>query len=802
MHLASKSILLFIMFLSANGAVAENVTLRSGEHPGFSRLVLDFQGEIPDWRLGRSEEGYMLQIDQSDFTPDLSDVFRKISRRHLEQIEFLPESRSLSLTVTCSCHISAFNFRASRLVLDIKEGAANLNSIYEIPFTQLIEEPAQPRLAAQPESALPEHMDQKAAIEPSVTLQLPRSTNLQQPHSNLPPLLLSVPETPMANQDPPTPVPSPAGNELSEPRPNRDQRRAETERVLLRELERAASQGLLDAHLPDIPAPPPSVPVQMTDPEPTSARPRETGIRSHLNIDADTSIDRGVLGALAGIGVIDERLNCSLGDDLDIRTWGTESEISTGLAQQRRGLLNARDELQQPAAISLVQAYLYATFGAEASRTLDLLPKETDQIRALRQIAALSDNLPQIPDGPLPSLQNCPNAGAFWAMLTNRVVPAQGVDHDAVIEFATSLPPHLRTLYGSRLIRIYSRSGDTSRAEMLRTAIERTLEYPHPEFELAQAEINHSEGQTEEAQVILSDLIQGNSQLSLDALELFMKSALEQQTSIAPTILENAEALAFEHSGSEQGIRLQYLLARSYSQQQQLGKAIQLLQSLTGKVQDYDMKFAWEELARKLLETPSDSDFLASYYLHRNTIQNADIMVNTRRNFAERLITLGMADAGITMLDSSTSLTADDRLLHAQAAYILGDYTDALGFLEGLSGNEADMLRLKLLEKNANFKAAARLADRQQQTERASELLWRDGDWAALIATPSSPARQAAADIMLRQELPDIPPNAATGDLTSVRALLTRSQSDRATIVTIFQETELQENQSDNFISE
>lgn len=78
--LAVLALILGLVPLAAPAAV-----LRSGEHPGFTRIVLDgLPG--PDWTLGRTGTGYALRLGLSAKAIDLSGAFRTIGRQRITGI--------------------------------------------------------------------------------------------------------------------------------------------------------------------------------------------------------------------------------------------------------------------------------------------------------------------------------------------------------------------------------------------------------------------------------------------------------------------------------------------------------------------------------------------------------------------------------------------------------------------------------------------------------------------------------------------------------------------------------------------
>ena len=119
-----------LLALTASQALAEQVSLRSGDHPAFTRLVLSIAAESA-WSLRKSPDGYALEVDgATDY--DSEDVFARISRNRIADLR--ANQTRLDILVDCDCHADAFLFRPDRLVVDIIDGPAPQDSEFEQPL--------------------------------------------------------------------------------------------------------------------------------------------------------------------------------------------------------------------------------------------------------------------------------------------------------------------------------------------------------------------------------------------------------------------------------------------------------------------------------------------------------------------------------------------------------------------------------------------------------------------------------------------------------------------------------------------
>lgn len=130
-----------LLLLSTSAAFGQTVSVRSGDHPGFTRLALDLPAG-KDWRFGRIDGGYALAVE--GVALDISRVFRVIGRQRLARLT-AHEGR-LELGIDCACHVTAFETRRGTVALDIRPGAAPAGS----PHEARLEPPSVPQTPPQP----------------------------------------------------------------------------------------------------------------------------------------------------------------------------------------------------------------------------------------------------------------------------------------------------------------------------------------------------------------------------------------------------------------------------------------------------------------------------------------------------------------------------------------------------------------------------------------------------------------------------------------------------------------------------
>ena len=165
--------------LAAGAAQAERVVVRSGDHDGFTRIVLGF--ETPPRFDTEPLDGAWRLDPEGPATYDLSDAWRRITRERVAAIEPRPDG-ALVLRLACDCEVEAFPVGEAMVAIDV----------------------ADPEPGAEPE----------LQPEPAVVAPAPMA---------LPPVFLPTPTTeaglpvvtPIPAEPEPEPVPLPAAPDLT-----------------------------------------------------------------------------------------------------------------------------------------------------------------------------------------------------------------------------------------------------------------------------------------------------------------------------------------------------------------------------------------------------------------------------------------------------------------------------------------------------------------------------------------------------------------------------------------------------------
>ncbi|WP_170360813.1 hypothetical protein [Ruegeria arenilitoris] len=141
---------LFSAFIAgASGAAAQDLTVRSGEHEGYTRLVVQVPQDT-DWVLKQTKNGARLNVALKDVTYRTGTVFQRLTQNRLAAISQAEPGGALELEFGCDCVASAFLFKSTMIVIDIAPGT------FLPPLTSDIPAPVLPKTPKEIKTTGPE----------------------------------------------------------------------------------------------------------------------------------------------------------------------------------------------------------------------------------------------------------------------------------------------------------------------------------------------------------------------------------------------------------------------------------------------------------------------------------------------------------------------------------------------------------------------------------------------------------------------------------------------------------------------
>ena len=422
-------------------AVAQTVTVQSGEHARFTRLVMDI-GAARDWRLDAQGDRVRLVLDPPVDGFDISRVFDMIPQTRLAA---LAVDEGLELSLACDCVVVAERFRDRYLVLDIRAG----------------QRPPPPDAPA------------------DTTAQRP-------PVPQLPDMTRILLEGRAASAPPASPPPEGGAPLAVAPAPDVDLH--EVARIMAEQLARASAAGLLDAAagrpmsdadpVPASVVPPAAPPPPPSEPDPAPQPARSTAVAPPVPavpVRAETAFDMAlprVVAALPPDGV-----GRCVGEAINLVDWAMGGSIQSGLGALRLALYDARDQLQPEAAIALARHYLAFGFGAEAAFWLNQI---SDPPKTLLALAALVDEVPGAQFPPEPEFLGCSDTELLWRYLDGALITADlTLEEAGRLQRATvALPQALFDQIAPRVARALHADGFANEARNLRDLLWRGGRFP------------------------------------------------------------------------------------------------------------------------------------------------------------------------------------------------------------------------------------------------------------------------------------------------------------------------------------
>ena len=759
--------LLMAVLYSASFGLAANaqaIDVRSGQHDGFVRLIIDLpervEVKVENWR-----EEAVITLPGQEFTFETSRVFDRISRDRVRDVIGDEDAAKLRVSLGCNCSVSTFWHGKSLLVLDVRDTDTVFPSIADrappasqedMPVASAAdEEERQPnqRLTIQQGSLSLAASLAKRQLKPESDVQ-EEAANAQQP---------SV----LEETDPPEPLAS------------------EVREHLVKQLSRAATQGLISPRSQI--TPPTTAQVAETVPEEVT-EPASPTTAGHINLRAQSSIDRDFLAVLEE-GMRGHSANVCVDDAaLDIGSWGSDSPFAQQVGPLRKDLIGEFDQVNLDAVADLTRLYLYFGFGAEARHTLSLAEDLSDNRDIYLALSAIME------DGHASNLAlanqlHCDGPAALWAILSYETLPQDTqINKNAALRAFDALPRQLRGHLGPSLSRRFLDAGDPQTAENVIRILNRLEETVTAEADLVEAEIDLADGENAKAVEGLEAVVETNTEISAKALIELIDTSLKSENAVSYDHAILAGAYLQQNRGGE----LEHDLARVYliglaasgAFDQSYEERLRLAASLPPELlQEVD-----SDMLDQLTQSADEITFLRHVFVSSNE-DRSRLNATASNAAATRLVDLGFADAARPFIEQETRgrLERERKILRAKISLMEGRPKQAEADLLDVEGDDAELLRAKARGIAGDHLAAAdtyaELGDRGNSMRQA----WLAEDWTRLLQAEERALSSGAALALLNEA--DAQPTENEGQdgdadrvLSKNRGLIQQSSAARETI--------------------
>lgn len=697
------AIFTFAMLANASLANANEVIVKGGEHPGFTRVVMEFN-DLPDWEARQFGRSQRIIFSDADLSFDLSRAFRLIGRERVSDIRLI--EGGLEIDVTCECSFSVTHVASNAIAADIRPRASRPMQFHQIATMG------------------------SPAIEKN-SVKLPRMNKPEQ-----------------------TPIPSmtsaPEYDDLFDPtgvlHPERQEIMVEFDDALLnpnqgtaiellgRQLSRAVAQGLVDA-----------------DPNTASRSPYvalgDTGLENRSNLSISTGIDRSMSPNLDNIPPTEIGAICLPNALVDVSAWG-DTQDRQALGRYRSEAIGEDGRLKQEGALKLARFYVAMGFGAEAkSVAVHLADRDREILNALGDIIDNGFSYSVLLDEQV----HCDGIVAMWAMLArpeSKVVP---IDTDKILATFSSLAPHLRSHLGPQLSETFRNAGRNEEARTVINAMTRGGDVTS-ESALATARLNLESSLADQARNSLGNLSVGTDVTAAKALLELLQDA--EKRGMAPNpewVIDDVPSLVRAIEGTDTADKLNVAGLR--------GKIA------LGMFDDFRKKLAEDgpglntesriELAKLALSeavaSASSADFLKTEISFARIVNSQDLTLAVRLSISERLLSLGLPQRAIEYL-SKDSMDNQEVELMARIFLEIEDPASAVRLLETRSKT---VLQLELLAKaylrRGEEKRAISAFESAENEKGALSSAFRSGVWEWISdrgnAQVSAPVRDLAGPI-------------------------------------------------------
>lgn len=676
----------FAVLLAPFAALAGPAVVTSGEHAGFTRLVVQFDGPV-NWQIGRALDGYILRVQDQTPDYDITKAFDLIGKSRLAALAADPKTGELRFGVACACYAIPFEFRPGIVVVDLHDGPPPKGSAFEQPLDSPAPTDATPVLPM-PVQAMPAAMVTpdpydwtKLALDrtyPPISAALPADPGLSVTDTSLQPL----------------------------------------RQALIEEMSRGASEGIVDMAKP-------KKPVALSD----AADP---SVQIHLGETPDLIIrQKGQgTGPLTAKGA-----TCLSDDQLDVPSWGSDRPVSDQIGPERQGLTGEFDKPDPDAVTRAIRFDLFLSFGAEAMGLARSFPGNLPDLPVWQSMAHVLDDTPD-PKPAFAGMEECGGTAALWATLADPAArPTVEIAKAAVLHSFSALPAHLRRLLGPRLVDRFLAVNDISVATALRDAVLRAPGDPGPAIVLMQAAMDRALGKPGKSEAQLEPIANAAGPAAADALVDLVEQRAALGQSVDYNQVQMLQGYLKEREGSDAALRFRHALILAYAASGDFDKAFAEVDQAPDAT-----KTLWNVLA----QAGPDGALLTHATLAEGDAAPMEAKAAASL-IADRMLGLGLADEAARWLKLDDHAPA---LLTARIALAQGDADGALSLLQRDNSDMAMAVKATALQTKGDEKGAADIFAKLGKTEAEWLAVSRSQDWNLLAEGGPDPWKALAAIVV------------------------------------------------------
>lgn len=713
---------------AAGAAGAEGGPIRTGEHPGFTRVVLLVE-PTTEWSLETGPGLATVFFPGRRIAFDASGVWERIPRARVTSIAASVDADGarVRLGLGCDCRITASFVGARRLALDVLDRGAAAPAAATVPAAAptAAEAPAETAAArtAREEAAV---ASAEAALIANLVQAADQGVVVMLPEGEATPATAAAP-APTAPRA--RPAASGEGGGAAGPA--------------------LAAAGPVAAETQDE-----AQTGEGADDEPASI----AALAGLDQIETISVYDRD--GAALAAGVAPAPPAACLPDaDFDLGAWGGDAPLYDEAQALLRRLVGEFDKPDPEALRDLARLYLRRGFGAEAESLLTGFGADLPDEPLLRDLARALDARPVAADGPLALAEACPGAHGLWLAVGGAAPAFRDAENFAGVQAAfADLPVDLRVLVGPRLagrLLDAGRAGEARLIEITATragGLETAAAGGSDALALVAARIDAAEGKPEKAAAALRALAESGSPLASEALAALTRLALDQGYAIPDRLLLDLRAAALVQRGDPREAALRALVVEALAARGALPEAVAEAAAAGADMPAEAARFAALAVAEVAAADPATGGpaaYAAAAIAAEPWFPDGPEGDAARRATAARLTDAGLPNAGLDLLGPALGRGDPDTLRLAAAAELaLGRPDAVLALLGELPGAAAAELRATALARRGAPADAVATLEAAGAGAAAASYAWASGDWPRAAAATADPNRAAMAAYM------------------------------------------------------